>query len=728
MKRLLHLIFLFLPVLALSQNDVPEQKKVLQFPYPDTFLLDENTVLPESIVIMTGSGNIIGKTDFQFDINTHCIIFTNPNALGTDSLIIRYKAMSVDISQEFFHKDTSLLYPELDNFYNPFELNDNASDGEWLQTDGLDKSGSITRGFSIGNRQDASLNSSLNLQLSGKLNNDLEIQAVISDDNIPIQPEGNTQQIQEFDKVFIRLQKDETALTAGDIELFAPETSYFMKYSRKSQGGDFRTVFSPGLANEDKIAFSVSGAFGKGKYTRQTLNVIEGNQGPYKLTGNNNETYIIVLAGSEKVYLDGQELTRGMENDYIIDYNTAEITFTSRIPVTANSRIVVEFEYSDKNFARAVIASNMEYQSGKFSAGFSVFSEKDLKNQSIQQDLSDDEKLLLSQIGDSLQDALFPGIDSIGFTNEYVLYAMIDTLGYDSVFIYSTSPDSALYRLSFSYVGEGNGNYVQSSSNANGRVYQWVVPVAGVPQGAYEPVSILITPKGTEMYSMRMRYDFNEATFLSGEYAISNTDPNLFSEIDDEDNQGQAFKLLFNRNSKLNRKDTINPWSLESKAVVEYTDQYFQEIQRFRSVEFDRDWNLGLYDDAANEYFASASFLFRNTTGDRFHFQSAGFMHGTNDPALRNSLEFMKQNGKLKFYGNGAYLSAPGTKIESEFVQHLGGIVYDFGVMEIGAEEQGEYNRIFSNINDSLNISSLQWWQGKGWISFSDTAKTKTAE
>lgn len=726
MKRLLHILFLLIPFFVSAQNDVPEQRKILYFPYPDSLILDINTVVPGSIKIITGSGSIITSEAFRFDINTHQIIFLNKDALETDSLIIRYKAMSINISEAAFHKDSSLQFPELNNYYNPFELNNAAGSDDWLQTDGLDKSGSITRGFSIGNKQDASLNSSLNLQLSGKLNNDLEIQAVISDDNIPIQPDGNTQQIQEFDKVFIRLQKDETALTAGDISLFAPQTSYFMKYNRKSQGGDFNTGFSPGLTDNDMMKFTVSGAFGKGKYMRQTLNVMEGNQGPYKLTGNNNETFIIVLAGSEKVHLDGRELERGQENDYIIDYNTAEIVFTSKIPITANSRIVVEFEYSDKNFARAVIASNLEYQSGKFSAGFSVFSEKDLKNQSIQQDLSDAEKLLLSQIGDSLQDALFPGIDSIGFTNEYVLYAMIDSLGYDSVFVYSTSPDSALYRLSFSYVGEGNGNYIQSSSNANGRVYKWLAPVAGIPQGTYEPVSILITPKGTEMYSMRMQYDFNPTTFLNAEYAISNNDPNLFSEIDDEDNQGQAFRLQFNKTNKLN-KDTVNPWMLESKAIVEYTDQYFQEIQRFRTVEFDRDWNLGLYNDAANEYFGSISLLLRNTKGEKIHLQSGAFKHGENNAAMRNNLQFNKKINKLLFYGNGAYLSAPGTQIESEFLQHLSGLVYDFGILEFGIEEQGEYNRIMNHAADSLNTSSRQWWQGKSWLGFSDTSKSTQA-
>ncbi|MBK8550844.1 MAG: hypothetical protein IPL53_07185 [Ignavibacteria bacterium] len=63
----------------------------------------------------------------------------------------------------------------------------------------LEKSGSIFRGVNIGSNRDLSLNSGFRLQLNGKLTDDIEINAALTDENTPIQPEGNTEKLQELD-------------------------------------------------------------------------------------------------------------------------------------------------------------------------------------------------------------------------------------------------------------------------------------------------------------------------------------------------------------------------------------------------------------------------------------------------------------------------------------------------------------------------------------------------
>src|SRR6185436_6439499 len=288
---------------------------------------------------------------------------------------------------------------------------------------------------------------------------------------------------------------------------------------------------------------TVSAAVSKGKFASNVFNGIEANQGPYRLTGAQNESFIVILSGSEKVFIDGIPMTRGQEYDYVIDYNAAQITFSTKQLITKDKRIVVEFQYSDKNYARSLVYFNDEFENKKLKLKLNVYTEQDSKNQPLLQDLSDDQKRFLSDIGDSVNHALSPNVDSIAFDVNEVLYQKRDsvnnTITY-SIYVYSTDSAVAHYRLGFSFVGQNFGNYIQVSSSANGRVYQWVAPVSGIPQGAYEPVTLLITPRQQQLVTLGADYKLSNNSIATVEGALSNYNINLFSKLDKRNDVGYA--------------------------------------------------------------------------------------------------------------------------------------------------------------------------------------------
>ena len=523
---------LFIALLFVSNAWGQEGKlHVKRIPVTNEFIvLDSMTVFWPSLFILDLNGNPLGV---EIDTLENAIRIMSSDA---DSADVTFRTFGFNLHEMKFRKDSTIVYNKLGETENPFLYSSELVREDFFGGSGLKKSGSISRGINVGNAQNLSVNSTLNMQLSGDISPNLKLMASLSDDNIPIQAEGNTNKLQEFDQLFIQLYNDDFKLIAGDFWLKKP-TGYFMTYNKRAQGltGEYRSYLDEEKTKSWKIYGG--GAFSKGKFNRQQIAGVEGNQGPYRLRGAENEPLIIVLAGTERVWINGVELERGQEYDYIMNYNTSEITFTPRRPIDKDSRIIVEFQYSDQNYARSLFNGGLEYNGPKVKAWLNAYSEQDAKNQTIQQDLSPEQRFYLSTIGDSLNQAFIYGIDSVGFRENQVMYALVDSMGYDSVLVFSVNPDSAVYATTFSNVGENNGNYVFDRFTAVGRVYKWVAPVAGVRQGNFEPVRIVITPKKRQMVTAGAEVNLGKQLELFTEVSYTNDDINTFSKLDASDNE-----------------------------------------------------------------------------------------------------------------------------------------------------------------------------------------------
>ncbi|HAI76195.1 MAG TPA: hypothetical protein DCM08_08095, partial [Microscillaceae bacterium] len=459
---------------------------------------------------------------------------------------------------------------------------------------GFNKSGTISRGIAFGNTQSTFVNSALNLQIDGPITENIKLKAAISDQNIPFQPDGNTLQLQQFDRVFVQLEHKNGTLTAGDI-VFKNQDGYFLKYYKNVQGALLETKFKYLEGKHDiqsKLGISVS----KGKFASVNVDPLESVQGPYRLRGPNNEPFIIVLANSEKVFLDGRLLKRGFNYDYVIDYNLGEITFNNQIVITRFSRIRVDFEFAERNYARVNIAAShyQTFEKGRFYANY--YREADNPNSPLGLNLSDQDKIILSQAGNDPRLAIIDGVDSVGFTPNRVLYRQVDTLVngqlFSPVYVFSTNQRQAFLAVTFSDVGQGNGDYVRANTTINGQVFEWRAPVNGLRQGNFAPVRAVPTPNLKQLITAGTVYQLSEKQQVFVEGALSTQDANLFSPRDDANNQGWAIKAGYkNEGTKIG---FLNNYEWVGAFDYEYNSRFFKPIDRFREIEFNRDWNLPL--------------------------------------------------------------------------------------------------------------------------------------
>ncbi|MEX2604335.1 MAG: hypothetical protein WD361_09020 [Gracilimonas sp.] len=562
-----------------------EQQKQLEYFNPDSSYFLGNWVLSSTIHIEI-DGVSLSKQNWRFDELTGLLSFTE---LPEDQF---NENSEVVISFEVYPISLARIYQplkpiELDTaiFSAPDSLREIISTRQNQQAIGesdLRQSGSLSRGIIVGSNQDFSLESGLNFELSGALTENININASLTDQSIPIQPDGTTQNLREFDKVFIQIEAPKTTVEMGDVDV-SMQQSTFARINRRLQG-------ATGATNSDFGNYSGVASVVRGSYKSMNFSGQDGFQGPYRLTGKNDEQFVIILAGTERVYINGQRVSRGAENDYIIDYGLGEVTFTNNVLVKDETRIVIEYEYIDQDFNRTMVAAegSNDFFGGKLNIGATVIRQADGDDLLSQQTLTQSDIELLQDAGDDLENAVVSGarIATEEERNQFVLYAQIDTtINGEAFTIYEHQPGSgnAIYRVQFSNVGAGEGSYRRVSGDVNGLLYEWV----GEGLGSYAPFRQLPAPQKQQMVAINGRYNISENIEVFGEWAASDFDANRFSSLDDGDNTDMAYESGLRVHEAGSAIGKIN-----ARVTRRYSGSEFQFFERTRDVEFGRKWNI----------------------------------------------------------------------------------------------------------------------------------------
>ena len=702
---------------AQSKSLANQQSKEFIILQDSTFILDSLSIVPGSIIVSV-SGEKLSKESYYIQNNTLIFKQHTINELNKKKVYISYRTFSENFEKSYQKLDSKIMESVIDRIvyighdYDPYTRENSKS--KLFQSEDLNYDGSFTRGFSVGNSQSLVLNSNFNLQMSGDLGDGMTIEAAISDDNLPIQAEGNTQLLQEFDKVFMRINKNNTSIIAGDYEAGRPN-SYFMNYFKKLKG---LSVANHEQLNEKfKIYSRANYAVARGKFSRNIMATQEGNQGPYRLLGNEGERLLKVLSGTEKVYMDGRLLTRGFDHDYIISYDRAEINFTPKILITKDTRIIIEFEYADQNYLRTQYGTGVDLVSDKLTLNFNLYNEQDSKTATGDVDLDSLDLVILSSIGDDFDRSFRSGIsqfDEGDLDLEPILYRQEwEPSISDSILVYSPDPAMARYTASFSEVGIGQGSYaIDSQAAANGRAYEWV----GEGNGQYDPVIRLIAPEKRQLVTLGGNYRLAEKTTLKSELALSNFDLNRFSQTDNSDNTGLAGTLSYAHESQLGKKE--QNLSLISTGGIEIVDENFNPLNPYRNAEFVRDWNV---DNTLKRVERISNISFGINKGDNLYskYTIQNFNRQELYDGTKHLIELGLDKGGWNIEGIGNLLSTKSLIEETKFTRPIIDISKRFeklGGWTLGAHYEVEDNQRRFIGDANLNEASFKYDYLKTYI------------
>lgn len=572
----------------------------------------------------------------------------------------------------------------------------------------LNAKGSIIRGMTFGNNQGSSVQSSMDLQISGKLSKDVSVLASISDHNLPIQADGYTQTLEEFDRIYLQLNiKEKSILRAGHLELYDDKT-YFGRYQRRSMGLEFQTHFG----EKNKTSLEVSAGIARSEFHRIRFQGMEGNQGPYRLTGKNGELFITVISGSEQVFIDGILMKRGENLDYIINYNTGEVTFTSFRPILQQNFITISYNYTNRNFSRYLFTGGIQHERERFRTGLKWFVEQDNKNAPLALNLSEADQQILAKAGNDPELMYAPS----GVVSEYdvnkILYRLVDHPS-GNYYEFSTDASQTLYQVAFTYFGTSRGDYTLKQTTNNGRVFQY----AGPNLGEYRAVRKLPSPQKSHVFSYNAEYLLKDGV-LGTDFSFSNYDVNLFSSRDTHQNFGYAGRIFGHKTF------TKNSWKGTPAFEYQHISSQFHILDRINDVEFSRDFNLPNEFNHRTQNRIIFSFLNQWQNRSFLNYRLNYLDERDAYKGIKNDLDFGWQKNKFNTQGKFSYLDTKADFQNTQFVR--ANLISEYtgkkGSWAIGGSM--EHNEKKFNETQLFDTTSFSWKELFVQKKIGDSART----
>ena len=361
-----------LPPLSLLQKTESIRFKDL----PDPFILKHWPPIRGSERIIVNGVKLTKNLDYLIDYGAGTVRFLKdypPEAIVQITYRILPFAIKRGYKRDLFRQDQPLEQP-----LGETELESRTDLTEQLSPESalppVQVTGTQTFGVSVGSKRSLSQERALRISVDGKVSENVSVTALLSDQDLPIQPEGTTENIQDIDQKLIRITSPNVTGSLGDFEGSLGNTDIF--FNRSLEG-----VQVSGDLNWGKFHL-IPSAIPKGQSASKT---IRGEEGRSEYRIDVEGEFVIVKAGTEIVWLNGQRMRRGENNDYVIrDYGDPIIEFTSKHLITSNDVIRVDFEYipEDLAYQRNLqgVSGSLNLPGERVTVGFGYAVESDLND------------------------------------------------------------------------------------------------------------------------------------------------------------------------------------------------------------------------------------------------------------------------------------------------------------------------------------------------------------
>ena len=307
------------------------------------------------------------------------------------------------------------------------------------------------RGLEFSSQGAGMLNGGLRFQVAGKLNDKATVSGIVTDESIPIQPDGTTASLEELDKIFLKVSHPTGELIAGDITISNKNGKY--------NSGNRNIVGITNNLNRSNIDLKTTYGQSKGKYNRIEIKGRDGHQGPYFLASKDGIRNVIISAGSEVVLLNGLQLKRGQDRDYTIDYTSGELTFTPKHLIFFDSDIDIEYQYSESTYKSNYFETDINGSlNNSIKYNLTYVNEKDNIDGSV---LANDQKKAFKAKDVIYQSGI--NSDSLG---DYELI--------NNIFIYNPTEAPSGNRYTISFTPDPNGSYIRKISIKNRIFYEYL--------------------------------------------------------------------------------------------------------------------------------------------------------------------------------------------------------------------------------------------------------------